>query len=159
MANDADLSDGNGALNVLYGQEEVTFSGLDAATTYYFSIYPYTNSGINIDYKNDGTAPTADATTTVDPEPSNYPTLFSASAGSTVVNLSWTDATGSQLPVAYIIYAGTSASLPVPVDGTPVADDLDLSDGSGALNVSYGSGQASFGGLESSVTYYFSIYP
>jgi len=159
VANDADLSDGNGALNVLYGQEEVTFSGLDAATTYYFSIYPYTNSGINIDYKNDGTAPTADATTTVDPEPSNYPTLFSASAGSTVVNLSWTDATGSQLPVAYIIYAGTSASLPVPVDGTPVADDLDLSDGSGALNVSYGSGQASFGGLESSVTYYFSIYP
>ena len=33
--------------------------------------------------------------------------------------------------------AGTDASLPVPVDGMPVADDLDLSDGNGALNVPF----------------------
>jgi hypothetical protein len=159
VANDPDLSDGNGALNVVYGLEEISFTGLDAATTYYFTIYPYTNSGSNIDFKTDGTAPTAQATTTVDPEPTSYPTAFTASAGSTSINLNWTDATGAQLPVAYIIFAGTDASLPTPVDGTPVEDDLDLSDGSGALNVPYGSGQASFSGLTSATTYYFVIYP
>ena len=325
VADDLDLSDGSGALNVLFGEEMAAFSGLEAATTYYFSIYPYTNNGSIINYKNDGTAPAVDATTanvqivtieyenfddswgnwtpisvigdqewdrdntfginntacaamsgydgqpfdnedwlispamnfddfenekltfynafnysgpdlellvsenysgsgdpnaaswtpmnytmspgswtwtlsgeidlsgfsgtsvfvafkftsttsgsktweldeilitgeeeaSIDPEPSNYPTAFDASATSTTIDLSWDDATGSQLPDAYIIYAGTSAGLPAPVDGTPVADDLDLSDGAGALNVDYGTGQAAFTGLNPQTTYYFTIY-
>lgn len=94
-----------------------------------------------------------------DPEPSNYPTNFVASASGTTITLSWTDATGEQLPNKYLIYGSTSSALPVPEDGIPVEDDPDLSDGSGALNISYGVEQASFEFLISSTTYYFAIYP
>jgi hypothetical protein len=40
---------------------------LDAETTYYFKIYPYTNSSTAIDYKTDGTVPSANATTEAKP--------------------------------------------------------------------------------------------
>ena len=63
VANDTDLSDGNGALNVAYGDQTATFPGLEANTTYYFTIYPYTNAAANINYKTDGTAPAANTTT------------------------------------------------------------------------------------------------
>ncbi|NOX46719.1 MAG: T9SS type A sorting domain-containing protein [Chlorobi bacterium] len=96
---------------------------------------------------------------TPDPEPTNYPTTFTATANATDINLSWTDATGDQLPSKYIIFGGTSASLPVPVDGTPITNDADLSDGSGALNISYGVETAMFAGLTANTTYYFTIYP
>ena len=94
-----------------------------------------------------------------DPEPTNYPTAFTATANGTDINLAWTDATGDQLPSKYIIFAGTTASLPVPVDGTPVTDDADLSDGSGALNIPYGAEAAMFADLTANTTYYFTIYP
>jgi len=325
--NDPDLTDGSGALNVNFGVEMGTFNDLDPNTTYYFAIYSYTNSGVNIDFKTDGTAPSADATTsnnvtvtieyenfddswgnwttfsvvgdqvwdrdntfgigstpcaamsgydgqpydnedwlispsmnftdyenesmnfssamnytgpdlelkistdysgsgdpnaanwndlsfimppggswdwiesgnvslsaydgssvyvafkftsttagsatweldeititgeeeaTIDPEPTEYPTSFEANAASSSINLSWTDATGAQLPDSYIVYAGTNSSLPVPLDGTPVADDTDLSDGSGAINVAFGAETVSFSGLDANTTFYFSIYP
>jgi hypothetical protein len=96
---------------------------------------------------------------TPDPEPTNYPTTFTATANGTDINLAWTDATGDQLPSKYIILGGTSASLPVPVDGTPITDDSDLSDGSGALNISFGTEAAMFGSLTANETYYFTIYP
>lgn len=160
VANDTDLSDGAGALNVGFGSQQASFSDLDPGTTYYFSIYSYTNNGMYIDFKNDGTAPTANATTAAPtPEPSNYPTAFAATEAGSAIDLEWTDATGAQLPESYIIYASTSSTLPVPVDGTPVADDINLSDGSGALNVTFGTQQATFSNLESATTYYFSIYP
>jgi hypothetical protein len=159
VADDLDLSDGSGALNVGFGIEESTFAGLEPGEIYYFVIYPYTNTGNNTDYKTDGTAPTANAETTLTPEPSNYPTSFDANPSSSTITLSWTDATGTQLPENYIIFAGSSASLPVPADGTPVADDTDLSDGSGAINVAYGVQMTEFGDLPSNATYYFSIYP
>lgn len=159
VPNDTDLSDGSGALNIAFGMEEAMFTNLAQGTTYYFSIYPYTNSGNNIDFKNDGTAPTASALIPMIPEPTNYPTDFTAEATSSQISLMWTDATGAQLPEMYIIYAGTSASLPSPTDGIPTPDDLDLSDGMGAANVEYGIEDFSFSGLEPSTTYYFAIYP
>ncbi len=60
---DTDLSDGAGAVNVLHGVETYTWNNLTANTVYYFTVYPYTNSGSNIDYKTDGTVPTAQDTT------------------------------------------------------------------------------------------------
>ncbi|MBN1339111.1 MAG: choice-of-anchor J domain-containing protein [Bacteroidales bacterium] len=324
VANDPDLSDGQGALNVSFGVEEAVFSNLEGNTAYYFTIYPYSNGGANIDFKNDGTAPAANATTSnfvvietenfdvswgswtpisvtgaqiwdrdnnygpdgspcarvsgyegqsnenedwlispamnfenydneilnfqnaknysgpdlklkistdydgggdpnsatwtdltftmsggtwqwqysgdidlsgfsgtevyvafyytsntsesatwevddivvtgegqyiPDPEPSNYPTDFTAAAAGSSINLSWTDAVGTQLPDAYILFVKTDDNLPVPVDGTPVPNDTDLSDGEGALNVSYGIEQAAFSGLVPGTTYYFSVYP
>ncbi len=93
------------------------------------------------------------------PEPSNYPTDFTATAAGLSVELSWTDATGDQLPSAYLVLASTTNTFTIPVDGTPVPDDTDLSDGTGALNVNYGVESCNFGSLESNTQYYFVIYP
>ncbi len=62
-ANDTDLSDGTGSYKLAQGAEAHDFDGLDALTTYYFKIYPYTNSGSYILYKTDGTVPETQATT------------------------------------------------------------------------------------------------
>ena len=47
------------AMNVNYGVETVTFDELESGLTYQFAIFPYTNSGANIDYKTDGNYPSA----------------------------------------------------------------------------------------------------
>ena len=49
--------------NIAQGTQTAVFTGLNASTTYHFSIWPYTNSGAAIDYKTDGTIATASATT------------------------------------------------------------------------------------------------
>ena len=49
--------------NVNYGEQQVTFTGLEANTVYHFAIFPYTNGGVNINYKTDGAYPTAQVTT------------------------------------------------------------------------------------------------
>ncbi len=60
---DLDLSDGKGAKNVVQGIQTYTFEGLENNKTYYFKIYPYTNTGSMVNYKTDGNPPTANATT------------------------------------------------------------------------------------------------
>lgn len=50
--------------NASFGSQAVTFTGLSQNTTYFFQIYPYTNSGSNIDYKTNATIPQASTTTT-----------------------------------------------------------------------------------------------
>ena len=57
------VPDSDLAKNVPYGINGVVFEGLQPNTTYHFAIFPYTNSGANIDYKTDGSYPTATATT------------------------------------------------------------------------------------------------
>ena len=49
--------------NISQGIQTAVFTGLDQSTTYNFTIWPYTNSGSNIDYKTNGTVPTANETT------------------------------------------------------------------------------------------------
>lgn len=68
QSDDTDLSDGNGTLNVAQGVESAAVTKLESNTQYYFEIYPYTNLGSNIDYKTDGTIPTATATTLEKPD-------------------------------------------------------------------------------------------
>ncbi len=58
-------ADGEGVINVASGAGAYTFTGLDPQTEYFFKIYPYTNSGAEIDFKVDGTVPEANATTEV----------------------------------------------------------------------------------------------
>jgi hypothetical protein len=57
-------ADGAFVKNVASGVGTITFSGLQPNTTYYFKIWPYTNSGSFIDYKLSGTVPQQSATTT-----------------------------------------------------------------------------------------------
>ncbi len=93
------------------------------------------------------------------PEPTNYPTDFSGEAVGLGAALSWTDAVGAQLPSAYLIKASTEDNIGLPEDGVYLANDLDLSDGTGAANVLYGEEGFSFPNLEGSTTYYFKIFP
>ena len=95
----------------------------------------------------------------VSPEPTNYPTSFTAVPSGVAINLEWVDAIGDQLPSGYLVKASTTSSIDLPVDGVVVPDDTDLSDGSGALNIAYGQQACSFGALDANTTYYFSIFP
>jgi|JFJP01.1.fsa_nt_gi hypothetical protein len=63
VLDDLNISDGTGAANVAFGAQAFSFTGLESQTTYYFKIYPYTNAATNINYKTDGTAPSAEAST------------------------------------------------------------------------------------------------
>lgn len=89
---------------------------------------------------------------TIYPEPSNYPTHFAATANGTSVNVTWTDATGAQLPHRYLILASTG-SITIPTDGVPVDN------GPMAKNVNYGVQTVTFDNLESGMTYHFAIFP
>ncbi len=60
---DSDLSDGSALVKISNGIESHSFSSLDDNTTYYFKIWPYTNSGAVLDFKTDGTVPSGSATT------------------------------------------------------------------------------------------------
>ena len=93
------------------------------------------------------------------PEPTNYPTAFTATPMGNIVDMAWTDAIGAQLPSAYIVFISDQDNIVAPVDGTPVADDLDLSDGAGAKNVNYGQEAYTFANLATNTMYYFAIYP
>ncbi len=100
------------------------------------------------------------AETTVYPEPSSYPSNFVAAASGLTISLTWNQAFGTQLPTGYLIYGevGGSPVFEVPVDGTPVANDLDWSDGKVAVNVGFGTGNYDFGSLDPSQEYSFIIY-
>lgn len=62
-ADDMDWTDGKAVKNVSFGVQTFAFSNLKADQQYFFKIYPYTNGGANINYKTDGTAPSATGTT------------------------------------------------------------------------------------------------
>ncbi len=93
------------------------------------------------------------------PEPTNYPTNFTAAPSPFTMNLHWTDAIGAQLPVAYLLLASDQNNIVSPVDGVPVSNDPNLADGHGALNILQGIQVASFGNLPPSKQYYFKIFP
>ncbi len=93
------------------------------------------------------------------PEPTNYPTGFAAAALPYKINLSWTDATGTQMPTAYIVLASSQNNITAPVDGTPIPNDPDLADGTGALNVNQGIQACTFANLPSNTPYFFKIFP
>lgn len=95
----------------------------------------------------------------VQPEPTNYPAFFNATAAGLNIDLGWADATGAQLPSSYVVLASDQSTIAPPVDGVPIPDDTDLSDGSGALNIPYGDQGCAFSALPGNTTYYFVIYP
>ncbi len=53
-----------GLVYIAQGEQSYTWAGLNTGTQYFFKLVPYTNSGSSVDYKTDGSAPTANATTT-----------------------------------------------------------------------------------------------
>lgn len=100
--------------------------------------------------------------TSVNPEPTNYPSAFSANADRLNIDLSWTDATGSQLPDGYLILGSTTDNIAAPVDGTAIENDTDFADGSFAVNVAMDKEHYFVGmqnGIDVNKNYYFKIYP
>ena len=97
---DDTLSDGSAAVIVLQGIHTYTFTGLPV-NTYYFKIYPFTNSGSLIDYKTDGTVPSAKATT-----PNNVSTILSKNFEGDQTFGDWVtyNVTGSQVWVVDLMY-------------------------------------------------------
>lgn len=75
LVEDLDWSDNNFNVKVAHGVETYTVEDLNVDQAYNFMIYPYTNSGTNIDYKTDATVPVVSATT--QPAPSQPVLLIS----------------------------------------------------------------------------------
>ncbi|MEZ5083294.1 MAG: choice-of-anchor J domain-containing protein [Bacteroidales bacterium] len=94
------------------------------------------------------------------PEPSNYPQQFTGTGIGLDAKLTWVETSGSQYANGYLIFAGTTSDLPMPVDGIPIQNDSDLSDGQAAVSVLAGNDEFTFTqGLQPYSTYYFVIYP
>jgi endonuclease I/predicted RNA-binding protein with TRAM domain len=92
-------ADGTFAKNINQGVQTATFDGLNTDTQYDFKIFPYTNSGSNIDYKTDGTIPFVTGKTDTLPaagDTCGYETFDGlASGSSSYSNRSWTGQDGS----------------------------------------------------------------
>jgi len=97
---------------------------------------------------------TLNVTAPVVPEPTNHATAFTATANSTSqIALTWTDATGAQLPDGYLVKASTAGTPTAPTDGIPETDEILVK------NITQGTQTAVFTGLNASTTYNFSICP
>ena len=84
------------------------------------------------------------------PEPTNFPTNFSAYN----IILQWTDAIGLIVPDGYLVRMSSTGfnNIAVPIDGVPVPDGLT------DKNVAPGIQSAWFGNLTPNTTYYFKIF-
>jgi hypothetical protein len=137
-------------------------SGLNGSATGRLRFYYHNGSGgstgsrpkISIDNL------TVTATTASGPkaEPDNGATMFSAVASKATITLTWTDATGGQLPDGYLVLANTTGTFSNPVDGTDPSSDSDLTDGTATVKIPHGSQTTAFSGLASQTTYYFKIF-
>jgi hypothetical protein len=97
-------------------------------------------------------------------EPTNHPTVFAAAtlSGSSI-QLTWTGSIGANLPSHYVVLARIvpAGTFPVPADAAAIADDADLSDDLGAINVVHavGANSTTFTGLPIDTDFEFIIYP
>ncbi len=97
----------------------------------------------------------------VAPEPTNHPTVFTATANSSSqITTTWTDAVaGDQAPTGYLVLANTTGTFSDPVDGTAQSDDTDLSDGTGVKNIGTSVETYQWStGLSAATQYYFKIF-
>jgi len=67
VSDNTTIGSNSGAVNISHGTTSYEWTGLTPEQTYYFKIFTYTNSGTNINYKTDGTIPSANATTDAAP--------------------------------------------------------------------------------------------
>ncbi len=143
QADDSNCADGSGVKNVAQGTGTYAWTALTNYTTYYFKIFPYTNSGSSINYKTDGTPSNTASATLVDPPaiakafgaatiPLNGVTtltftLTNPNPGLTLNNLAFSDSLLGGLKVADTAIAGSctgSFSPALAVDATSLSYSL-----------------------------------
>ncbi|HOX78435.1 MAG TPA: hypothetical protein PLW31_10400 [Bacteroidales bacterium] len=144
----------SGGGTVIYKGTGIAFShsGLTSNTAYYYKAWSMTVA-------NEYSTGTEDNATTLKIQPSEYPTLFAVADTGITITATWTDAGGTQPPDGYLIRISSQDNIAAPVDGTPVTNDLDLSDGTGAVSVAQGVGKYTFYRLQGTTTYYLKIFP
>ncbi|MFB3896312.1 MAG: endonuclease [bacterium] len=92
-------------------------------------------------------------------EPTNYATNFGSGAvGNTSIQLTWTNATGTQLSSGNLLIAYNKDDYFIPMDGVAYTDDSNLSDGKAVLSISTSTTTYTFTGLAANTTYYFRLY-
>ncbi len=104
-------------LNIAFGVEEAVFTGLNPETTYNFAIWPYTNSGLAIDYKIGG-EPTAQAETDVLPYFYIYEDISSWTSQSGYGNYSQNITVGTDTGVVNLTQCQVSPGGSASGDGT-----------------------------------------
>ena len=99
-------------------------------------------------------------TNSANPEPTNYPTNFSATTKAhDKIELTWSDATGNNLPDGYLIIAKTTNNITSPTDKQDPALDDNLSDGYANIKVNQEIQKYVFSNLTASTDYYCKIWP
>ncbi len=151
-ADDANLGDGTGAINLAAGATTYEWNtGLAAATVYHFKIFAYNSTGPAFLL----TGPTT-SRTTLATEPSNQATapVFSG-VNVTTLSLSYTAAGGN--PDGYIIIRNSGASpTAVPVDGVTYAVDAVLGDGTVEFVGAFGT--LNDAGLSANTVYHYDVF-
>ena len=102
---------------------------------------------------------------TIAPEPTTHVTMFTAVADLNSMVLLWIDADtslGAQAPDGYVVLGSTGGKMnAMPVDGTPISNDLSFSDSLYAINVMHinDTNGTLISGLMPNTSYSFEIYP
>ena len=165
----ADLFAVTGLANTANPQQKADLTGFDDLTTsvtFRFYGFGATGTAGSGGFESTGAdlivKGTSASTGSADPEPDNHVTGLSASATFHSISLFWTGSTGTNLPSGYLILGKTTeGSYASVVDGTPVANDNDFSDGNIAINVVHADGENSYtiNGLYNEQNYTFDIIP
>ena len=98
------VSDGVGALNVAQGSQTGIAFNLLQNTQYYFKIFPYTNSGTNVNYKIDATIPQTTCTTL------DVTVLYPADLAIVAVNTDLTDLAIKPDEICFIAFKDITAN-------------------------------------------------
>ena len=144
-----------GGDSVLYVGTDTTYAhtALTQGTQYYYKAF-------SVDGSTAYSAGVTDDAITFKEEPSNHVASFAAGTPTaSAIPLTWLDNDGAVAADNYLVMINLTGTFTAPVDGTPQADDTDVSDGSGVVNVAHGDQAYTWTGLTQGTHYYFTIYP
>ncbi len=114
--------------NVIPSVQSHTFSALSGSTTYFFKVFPYTNSGSNINYLTSGSIPSVSATTDARPWVEDFET-----------------GTKTGYPSATVTMNGYDWNMTQALIGTDATGDIKL--GSKAARLRYDSTTSTYGSI------------
>jgi len=157
VPDDADWSDDNFAVNLTFGTNAYSVTGLDQGSQYQFQVFPYQEDAGNADYKL--TPPTVNAFT-FSTEPTGHSTTFTATLnGTTTIDLAFDAANTLTNAAGYVIYrrAVSAVNLSGLNDGATAPTPLN----GATLIATTNSSATGFSdtGLQGGVTHHYALVP